>query len=112
MPDSMKVKYERLFKVWTAFKNTLEDAEIMLKKKQNELMDSLSEKQFELRTKAKELLQMFLETAPISTEWKSNGKCEARICDDCQFFNFERSKRRRPPTYIKKKILMFLVFYR
>lgn len=87
MPDSMKVKYERLFKVWTALKNTLEDAEIMLKKKQNELLDSLLEKQSELRTKAKELLQVFLETAPISTEWKSNGKCESHICDACQIFN-------------------------
>lgn len=87
MPDLMKIRYEKLFKVWTALKNTLEDAEIMLKKKQNELLDSLLEKQSKLRTKAKELLQLFLETAPISTEWKSNGKCEARICDDCQIFN-------------------------
>lgn len=74
MPDTMKMKYEELFKVWITFKNTLEDAEIMLKKKQNEFMELLVEKQTSLKISAKELLQIFLETAPISTEWKSNGK--------------------------------------
>jgi len=56
------------------YKNTLEDAEIMLKIKQNEFMKLLKETQTNLKLKAKNLLQTFLETAPISTEWKSNGK--------------------------------------
>lgn len=74
MPVSMKIKYEKLFKVWSVYKNTLEDAEIMLKRKQNEFMNSLMEKQTNLKIKAKNLLQSFLETAPISTEWNSKGK--------------------------------------
>lgn len=55
------------------YKNTLEDAEIMLKTKQNQFMNSLMEKQIDIRMRVKNLAQMFLETAPISTEWKSNG---------------------------------------
>lgn len=74
LPEVMKMKYEKLFKVWSMYKNTLEDAEIMLKIKQNEFMNSLMEKQTNIKIKAKELLQTFLETAPISTEWNSNGK--------------------------------------
>lgn len=74
MPEVMRIKYEKLFKVWSVYKNTLEDAEIMLKRKQNEFMNSLMKKQSNLYLKAKELLQTFLETAPISTEWNSNGK--------------------------------------
>lgn len=74
MPDAMKTKYEKLFKVWTKYKNTLEDAEIMLKTKQNEFMGSLMEKRTKLKTNAENLLQTFLETAPISTERNSNGK--------------------------------------
>lgn len=74
MADVRKTKYEKLFQVWNVYKNTLEDAEIMLKKKQNEFMKSLKETQTNLKIKAKNLLQIFLETAPISTEWKSNGK--------------------------------------
>lgn len=74
MTEVIQIKYERLFQVWNAYKNTLEDAEIMLKIKQNEFMKLLKEKQTNLKLKAKDLLQTFLETAPISTEWKSNGK--------------------------------------
>lgn len=74
MPQVMKIKYEQLFKVWSVYKNTLEDAEIMLKTKQNEFMNSLMEKQTNLKIKAKDLLQTFLETAPISTQWNSKGK--------------------------------------
>lgn len=73
MPEVMKIKYEKLFKVWSVYKNTLEDAEIMLKRKQNEFMNTLMEKQTNLKIRAKELLQIFLETAPISTKWNSNG---------------------------------------
>lgn len=74
MPEVMTIKYEKLFNVWSMYKNTLEDAEIMLKTKQNEFINSLMEKQTNIKIKAKELLQTFLETAPISTEWNSNGK--------------------------------------
>lgn len=74
MPEETVIKYEKLFKVWSAYKNTLEDAEIMLRRKQNEFMNSLMEKQTDIKIKAKNLSQSFLETAPISTEWKSNGK--------------------------------------
>lgn len=74
IPEIIKIKYEKLFKVWNIYKNTLEDAEIMLKRKQNEFMNSLMEKQTNLKIKAKDLLQTFLETAPISTEWDSKGK--------------------------------------
>lgn len=73
MPEVMTIKYEKLFNVWNMYKNTLEDAEIMLKTKQNEFMNSLMEKESNIKIKAKELLQTFLETAPISTEWNSNG---------------------------------------
>jgi hypothetical protein len=74
MPEVMKIKYEKLFKIWSVYKNTLEDAEIMLKTKQNEFMNSLMEKQTNLKINAKNLLQSFLENAPISTEWNSKGK--------------------------------------
>lgn len=74
MPEVMTIKYEKLFNVWSMYKNTLEDAEIMLKTKQNEFINSLMEIQKNIKIKAKELLQTFLETAPISTEWNSNGK--------------------------------------
>lgn len=70
----MNARYEQLFKVWNSYKNTLEDAEIMLKIKENDFMKSLVKKQTILRIKAKDLLQKFLETAPISTDWNSNGK--------------------------------------
>lgn len=73
MPEVMKSKYEKLFKVWSVYKNTLEDAEIMLKRKQNEFMNTLMEKQTNFKIRAKELLQIFLETAPISTGWNSKG---------------------------------------
>jgi len=72
--EVIQIKYEKLFQVWSMYKNTLEDAEIMLKIKQNEFMELLKETQTNLKLKAKNLLQTFLETAPISTEWKSNGK--------------------------------------
>lgn len=74
MSETMRVKYEQLFKVWTAFRNTLEDADIMLKTKQIDFMDLLTKEQSDLQIKAKELLQTFSESAPISTEWKSDGK--------------------------------------
>jgi len=74
MTEVIQIKYEKLFQVWSVYKNTLEDAEIMLKIKQNEFMKLLKEKQTSLKLKAKDLLQTFLETSPISTEWKSNGK--------------------------------------
>lgn len=73
MSGTMRVKYEKLFVVWNAYNNTLEDAEIMLQMKRNEFMNSLLEKQINLKAKARDLLQTFLETAPISTEWNSNG---------------------------------------
>lgn len=72
--EAIQIKYEKLFQVWSMYKNTLEDSEIMLKIKQNEFMKLLKETQTNLKIKAKNLLQTFLETAPISTEWKSNGK--------------------------------------
>jgi len=74
MADEIQIKYKKLFQVWRVYKNTLEDAEIMLKRKQNEFMKSLEKTQAILKLKAKDLLQNFFETAPISTEWKSNGK--------------------------------------
>jgi len=74
LPEGMETKYEKLFKVWSTYRNTLEDAEIMLKTKQNEFMNSLMEKRTDIKIKAKNLSQSFLETAPISTEWKSTGK--------------------------------------
>ncbi|VVC43185.1 Dynein heavy chain, domain-2,Dynein heavy chain domain,Dynein heavy chain, domain-1,Dynein heavy chain, P- [Cinara cedri] len=58
--------------VWSVYKNTLEDAEIMLKTKQNEFFYALLEKQIDIKLKARDQLQIFLETAPISTEWNSN----------------------------------------
>lgn len=72
--EAIQIKYEKLFQVWSMYKNTLEDSEIMLKIKQNEFMKLLKETQTNLKIKAKNLLQTFLETAPISTKWKSNGK--------------------------------------
>lgn len=74
IPEAMKIKYEKLFKVWSVYKNTLEDAEIMLKTKQNEFMNALLRKQTDIKIKARDLLQLFQETAPISTECNSNGK--------------------------------------
>lgn len=71
--EKIQIKYKQLFKVWNTYKNTLEDAKIMLKKKENEFMKSLMKKHTDLKIKAKDLLQTFLETAPISTEWNSNG---------------------------------------
>lgn len=73
MPETMKFKYEKLFNVWNTYKNTLEDAEIMLKTKQNDFMNSLIETQSSLKNKSKDLLQTFLETAPVSTVWNSSG---------------------------------------
>lgn len=87
MPEVMRIKYEKLFKVWSVYKNTLEDAEIMLKRKQNEFMNSLMKKQSNLYLKAKELLQTFLETAPISTEWNSNGKLKKVLYQHHYIFN-------------------------
>jgi len=72
-PETMKDKYEKLFGVWSTYKNTLEDAEIMLIRKRNEFANSLMEKRTGIKIKAKNLSRTFLETAPISTEWKSNG---------------------------------------
>lgn len=79
MPELIQLKYEKLFHVWNMYKNTLEDAEIMLKRKQNEFLKLLKETQTNLKLKAKDLLQTFLETAPISTKWKSNGKQKKNI---------------------------------
>ncbi|XP_060835340.1 dynein axonemal heavy chain 2-like [Rhopalosiphum padi] len=72
MPEVVQIKYEKLFHAWRVYKNTLEDAEIMLKRKKNEFLKLLKETQTNLKLKAKDLLQTFLETTPISTKWKSN----------------------------------------
>jgi len=79
MPEVVQIKYEKLFHAWRVYKNTLEDAEIMLKRKKNEFLKLLKETQTNLKLKAKDLLQTFLETTPISTKWKSNGELKKNI---------------------------------
>ncbi|XP_050440794.1 dynein axonemal heavy chain 2-like [Adelges cooleyi] len=72
LSESIRSDYGKLFKTWKIYKNTLEDSAIMLKRTHSTFKNALLNQQKNLKNKAKETLQNFLETAPISTDCKSN----------------------------------------